>query len=294
MKRTAFFLAGLFVVAAFASCGKNDSVESKNSENQLVSVITEKAAKKTLRAYIELNGGIEAHNSVKVYPNIAGKITGNFVELGASVKKGDELLLVDPSSPGSIYAANKITAPISGSIVTVPPRVGTTVNPETAVITIGDLSKLQIRSYVPERHFSLLKSGLQAEVRVESYPDTIFNAYVDRVSPVVDESSRTVEVIIAFKEADKRITAGMYSKIKLYLKDYEDSLCVPEKSVVLRNDKKTVFMAKNGIACACEVAAGITVDGEVQILSGLKEDDLIITEGLDSLQDGTKIREIMR
>lgn len=292
MKRTASILAGLFVAAAFFSCAKDNALESQNQENQKTAVIAEKITKKTLRSYIELNGGIEAHNSVKVYPNIAGKITGNFVELGASVKKGDELLLVDPSSPGSIYAVNRITAPISGSIVTVPPRTGTTVSPEIAVITIGDLSKLQIRAYIPERYFSLLKSGLQAEVRVESYPDTVFNAHVDRVSPVVDESSRTVEVIIAFKEADRRITAGMYSKIKLYLKDYEDSLCVPEKAVVLRNGKKTVFTAKNGKAFASEVVTGITVDSEVQVLSGLTEEDFIITEGLDSLQDGTEIRQI--
>ena len=274
---------------AFISCGK--SIET-SQEKQSIPVITEIAQPQTMRLYIELNGGIEAKNSVKVYPLISGKVAGTQVDLGTYVNRGDVLLLVDPSTPGSQYQMSQVTAPISGNVITIPPRAGTRVTTSTEVTVIGDLSQLQVRTYVPERYFSLIYPNLIAEVRVESSPDEKFFATVKHVSPVVDQSSRTVEVIISFNERNPKITAGMYAKIKLYLQEYENTISVPENAVLMRSGKTCVMTAKNGTARLITVKTGITVDSRTQITAGLEAGDSVITEGLTSIQDGSDISVI--
>ena len=246
-----------------------------------------------MRTYVELNGSIAAKNSVQVYPLISGKVTGCKVNLGSYVKKGDVIIFVDASEPGREYQLSQIVAPISGSVVSIPPKNGLKVTSDTALLTIGDLSELEIKTYLPEKYFSMLKKGQKAEVRVASQPDEVFFATVQTISPVVDEASRTVETILKMDRPDSRITAGMFSKIKLYLAEYENSLPVKEEALSERDGKRVIFtIGEDGKAQSHEVKEGISVDGRIQILSGVNEGELVITEGVSSVQDGMKVTVI--
>ena len=212
---------GLLLAAMISimSCSKKEA-ETENSEEELIQAVrVEKLEAGNLRKFIELNGNIRAEKSMNVYPVVAGKITGTPVHLGSSVKKGDTVAYVDPSVPGSRYSLNEVTSPINGTVISIPLKEGTRVDTETAVAVIGDLSNLQIIAYVPERYVSYLKAGLEAEVLLEAYPDENFSATVTEVSPVIDEASRTKEVVFSFVKKDDRINAGMFANVKLYLKD---------------------------------------------------------------------------
>ena len=291
MKKSYFSccIISLACIVMLSSCFDDDEEETA-AETYTVAVRTIVADIQTLQPYIELNGSIEAKNSVKVYPNIAGKIAGTKVNLGSYVRKGDVMLLVDPSTPGFSYALSQVTAPISGSVISIPPQPGVKVVTDVPVITIGDLSKLEIKTYIPEKFFGMLKAGLRAEVSVEAYPGVIFAAAVKSVSPVVDEASRTVETILQFDSKDNRITAGMFSKIKLYLSRYEGVIAIPETAITERNDQKIVFIIdEDSTAKSQPVTVGITVDGQAQILEGLSVGQQIITEGVSSVQDGSAV-----
>lgn len=229
-------------------------------------------------------------NSVQVYPLISGRVAESNVNLGSSVKKGDVLIFVDASAPGRFYQLSQVVSPINGSVISIPPKNGLKVTSDTPLLTIGDLSELEIKTYLPEKYFSMLKIGQDAEVRVASQPDEVFSATVQSISPVVDEASRTVETILKLNRADDRITAGMFSKIKLYLTDYENSLSVKEEAISERDGKRVIFTIDNdGKAQSHEVKEGISVDGRIQILSGANDGDIVITEGVSSVQDGMEV-----
>lgn len=281
------------MLSLFSSCSKDNSEENlqeRDRTEQKTAVRVEKVSLSTLKSYVELNGNIQSKNSVQVYPLISGKVAGSKVNLGSSVKKGDVLVLVDASAPGQYFQMSQVVAPISGSVVSIPPKNGQKVTPDTAILTIGDLSELEIKTYLPEKYFSMLRKGQKAEVRVASQPDEVFSASVQGISPVVDESSRTVETILKLDEPDKRITAGMFSKIKLYLREYENSLSVREEALSERDGKRVIFtIGSDGKAKRQEIKEGISVDGRIQILSGLNEGDLVITDGVSSVQDGMDV-----
>lgn len=261
--------------------------------NTVFSVKTQVVQKETLHGYVIANGEIESQNSVNVFPDVAGKIMETNVMLGSSVNRGDIIAYVDPNAPGQYYKKSPVYAPINGSIISTPLKNGTTVSTNTVVAIVGDIANLQVSADIPERYVAVLKTGLKAEVSVEAYPDVVFNATVTRVSPVVDTTSRTKEVILHFDERDSRVNAGMFGKIKLYTKDYAGEIVMPSDALVSLNDELYAYVVKEGSTVERrKVKTGETVDGIVQILEGVKEGEKVVIQGQTSLNDGSKIRDI--
>lgn len=295
-------LTGLIGISMipFLSCNKNQS-EEENSQKELVQAVrVEKLEAGNLRKFIELNGNIRAEKSMNVYPVVAGKITGTPVHLGSAVKKGDVVAYVDPSVPGSRYSLNEVVSPINGTVISIPLKEGTRVDTETAVAIIGDLSNLQIIAYIPERYVSNLKTGLEADILLEAYPEECFSALVTEVSPVIDEASRTKEVVLSFAKRDSRINAGMFAGIKLYLKDFNNVFSVPTSCIVEKNGEKYIYLveALNENEKSCSVRFEKIITGEeinnLTIVSFIEtgknyEGSKVITEGFETLQNGSLV-----
>lgn len=304
IKRT--YLIGLAAVGVLVLCivialvhmkgGSNPAMMKggrRGGGNTVVSVKTQVLEKTVLHGYISTNGEIESQNSVNVFPDVSGKVMETTVMLGSSVKKGDIIAYVDPSAPGQYYKKSPVYAPISGSIISTPLKNGTTVSTSTAIAIIGDITNLQISADIPERYVAVLKTGLKADISVEAYPGTIFKATVTRVSPVVDSTSRTKEVILHFDGRDDRINAGMFGKVKLYTEDYAGEVVMPVDSLVANGDSYYAYVVKeDSTVTKREVVQGNAVDGIVQILSGVSEGEKVVVQGQTSLGEGSKIQDI--
>jgi membrane fusion protein, multidrug efflux system len=289
----------VMLVVLLYTCGvsKNKSGGSgwkgQSSQKTTFSVKTRTAEVTVLHDYIAANGDISAVNSVAVYPSIGGKIAATEVTLGSPVHKGDVIARVDPSEPGSNYALSPVYAPISGSIVSTPLKIGTTVTTSSTITTIGDIANLQITADIPERYVAALKNGLKAEITVEAYPGVIFTAAVTHVSPVVDSTSRTKEIVLSFDKKDGRINAGMFGKVKLYTCDYTGYITVPSDAVVTKSNKQYLYVTKDdGTVEQREIKEGNSVDGIVQIISGVNPGEKVVVEGEQSLSDGSSVKDI--
>ncbi|WP_296668736.1 MULTISPECIES: efflux RND transporter periplasmic adaptor subunit [unclassified Treponema] len=273
-----------------------DGRGGRGGNSAVVSVRTMTAEITTLHGYVNTNGEVESQNSVSVYPDMGGKVISTSVMLGSSVKKNDIIAYVDPSEPGTNYRSSPVYAPISGSVISTPLKNGKKVTTSTAIAIIGDINNLQVTANVPERYVAVLKKGLKAEVSVEAYPGVIFAATVSRVSPVVDATTRTKEVILTFDRHDERINAGMFAKVKLYTEDYSGAVVMPSDALVQNGDDFFAYIVNSSgggeTVSKVKVEKGKTVDGYVQILSGVKEGDKVVIQGMASLGDGSKILDI--
>ena len=259
-----------------------------------VSVKTQVCKIETLHDYVNTNGEIETQSSIEVFPSISGKVVEVDVSLGSNVSKGDVLAYVDPSVPGSEYAKSAVTAPISGTITQSPLKTGTQVSASSTFTVIGDVKNLQITASVPERYVASLKPGLKANITLEAYPDEIFSATVTRVSPVVDTTSRTKEVILNFDRYDSRINAGMFAKVKLYTLNYSGYPVIPSDCIVEKNNRKYVYTVNDDgeSVSQVEITVGDSVDNVIQVKEGLKEGDTVVIEGMRVLSDGARILDI--
>ncbi len=302
MKRTNLILIGVFAALialavflpkgnkpGFGSGGKGKGAAVETTFR----ITTVVAEKKDLHSYLEINGDVEADNSVEVYPDIAGKLARLSAHLGSTVKKGEQIAAVDPSKPGASYALSPIYAPISGTVTSMPHKLGATVSTGTPVAVIGDISNLQVVAKIPEREIAVLKTGLKAVVTFEAYPGIEFGATIFRVSPLVDSTSRTKEIYLSFDEDDSRINAGMFAKIKLFTTIARGAVTVPEDALVQIYDQYFVYVVgEDSIVSKREVKKGSTVDGIVELRSGLQEGERVAYQGVSVLSDGVKIKDI--
>lgn len=254
------------------------------------------AVKKTLNDYVITNGEVESQSAVEVFPSMGGKVQQINVLLGSQVKKGDVIAKIDPSEPGTKYALSPVEAPISGSIVSTPLKVGTKVTTNSAVTMIGDIDNLQISASVPERYVSELKTGLKAEITVEAYPDVIFMATVSRVSPVVDAATRTKQVIMNFDKKDSRVNAGMFAKVKLYTSKYSGKLVVPSDAIITNDDDVSYLFVVNDDYTVSRrtVKTGKAIDGMIQVTDNLMAGERVVYEGMLSLSDGANVNDLAK
>ena len=308
LKKSRSFLVVVLVLALLAVCIVVANIQKKSSGaapagmkggrsgrggGSVVSVKTQTLEVMTLHGYVSTNGEIESQNSVSVFPDVSGKVVSMSVMLGSKVSKGQIIGYIDPSSPGSYFRQSPIYAPISGSIISTPLKNGTTVSTGTAITQVGDVNNLQIRANVPERFVAVLRVGLKANISVEAYPGVVFKATVSRVSPVVDSTSRTKEIVLVFDERDFRINAGMFAKVVLFTEDYEGLVVMPSDSLVQNGDKYYAYTVNSdNTVTKNEVTLGKSVDGLVQIASGLKVGEKVVVQGQTSLGDGSKIQDI--
>lgn len=262
--------------------------------NTVFTVRSVEAKNAVLSDYVITNGEVESQTAVEVFPSMSGKIAQINVMLGSHVNRGDVIAKVDPSEPGTKYALSPVEAPISGSIVSSPLKIGTTVTTNSAVTMIGDIENLQITCSIPERYVAELKTGLQAEVSLEAYPGIVFSATVSRVSPVVDSSTRTKEIILNFDKKDSRVNAGMFAKVKLYTTRYSGQLVVPSDAVVLNDDGSAYLFVvnDNNTVSRREVKTGKSVDSMIQITDNLMAGEKVVYEGMLSLSEGAKVNDL--
>ncbi len=262
--------------------------------NTVFTVRSAEATVQTLTDYVITNGEVESQSAVDVFPSMSGKVSQINVLLGSQVKKGDVIAKIDPSEPGTKYALSPVEAPISGSIVSSPLKVGTTVTTNSAITMIGDVDNLQVTANIPERYVAELRTGLKAEVTLEAYPGIVFAATVSRVSPVVDSATRTKQVILNFDKKDARVNAGMFAKVKLYTTRYDGKLVVPSDAVVTNDDGSAYLFVVNDNYTVSRraVQLGKTVDSLIQVTDNLMSGERVVYEGMLSLSDGATVNDL--
>jgi RND family efflux transporter MFP subunit len=181
-------------------------------------------------------------------------------------------------------------------VVSNPAAAGSTVSTTAALLTIAAGGSPEIEAMIPEREAGQLRPGLPAEVGLEAFPGEIFQAEVSHVSPVVDPASRTKIITLRFLREDPRINPGMFARIKLKTRTYENVVSVPQDAVVENRGVSAVFVLADsagegsGRVALREVSAGVTVDGETEIKSGLSAGDKVVVQGQQFLTGGAAVR----
>lgn len=304
MKKKIIIVAAILMVTAIAifvinktkpagGAGFGGPGKGGRGGNITFTVRSAEAKVETLNDYVITNGEVETQSSIEIFPSMGGKIASVDVMLGSHVKKGDVIGKIDPSEPGTKFALSPIEAPISGSILSSPLKVGTKVSTGTVITMIGDIENLQVKANVPERYVAELKPGLKAEIQLEAYPDVVFKATVSRVSPVVDKLSRTKEILLNFDKKDSRVNAGMFAKIKLYTSKYAGCVVVSKDGLVQDEDNVYLFVVNDDMTVSKRsVKIGKTVDSMVQVTDNLMPGERVVVEGVLSLSEGAKVIDI--
>jgi multidrug efflux pump subunit AcrA (membrane-fusion protein) len=243
----------------------------------------------TIRQVVKLNGDVTSQSEVNVVPETAGKITRMLKNLGDTVQRGEVIAYIDPSRAGQSYEENPVVSPVAGTITSLPVTTGSTVSSATVIAVIGSLDNLKITIYVAEKYSSYLRKGLPAIVSFTSAPGEEFAASVSAISPVVNNKNRTIETTLALNKNDGRIKQGMFASVHLVIREENRTLVIPRGAIKDYNGDSTVYIIdENSVARRVPVTLGLANDSDVQVISGLKAGDRVITAG--SVTDGSPVR----
>ena len=254
-----------------------------------VTVSVKTLAPETIQKTVLLNGDVASKTQTSIYPDTSGKVSRLLKKVGDSVRRGEVIGYVDPSRPGSAYAVSPVTATVSGTVIQLPFNVGDTVNTSNALAVIGSLEDLELKVRVSEKYSSYLKTGLPAYVSLVSAPDTLFLAKVTSVSPVVNTSNRTQDVVLSLDQKYAGIRPGMFAQVRLVVQEAQDTFVVPLDALRNYNDEAAVFVVTaDNIAVRRIVQTGLANDNDIQITAGLMAGDQVIVAG--SVTDGLPVR----
>jgi multidrug efflux pump subunit AcrA (membrane-fusion protein) len=243
--RSIVALAALSLVVVFAGCGGNEDAQDPAAEVPVFAVNTSTAAQGQIWDYIALSGDIVAGSTVDVFSDVAGKVTRVYVSIGDRVNRGAAIAAVDPSKPGMNYVPGVASAPIAGTVVSLPAQVGATVNQAVPLARISGTSALEIQLHVAERFISKVALNQLCEITLDAWPGDIFRGTVTEISPIVDPASRTMEVKVNVTNQDNKLKEGMFAKVKLVTAQKENIVKIPASALIQRFGEDYVFVVED-------------------------------------------------
>lgn len=184
-----------------------------------------------------------------------------------------------------------IRAPFAGRVGLRNVSVGSYVSPGTVITTLDDTSVIKLDFSVPEVFLSTLQEGLQVSARTAAYPDVEFHGKVSSIDSRLDPISRSIVVRAHIDNKDGRLRPGMFMTVKLIRAD-APTLMLPEEALVPEGSRKFAFVVRDGKAGRTEIQIGRRRPGEVEIVSGLQEGDLVVTEGTQKIRDGVAVQVV--
>ncbi len=177
-----------------------------------------------------------------------------------------------------------------GDIIT---PLGAAANAKAAVVTIADLSSLQVEADVSESNLSQVKKGQPCEIMLDALPGSRFRGVVHTVVPTADRSKASVMVKIRFIDTDSRILPEMSAKVAFLeheagKADQQPRIAVNPAAIVKMKAGEGVYLIKDDHVLFVPVTVGARLGDMVEV-SGVKSGDKLALKPLDKLKDGARI-----
>ncbi len=187
----------------------------------------------------------------------------------------------------------RIVAPFDGKLGLRNVSVGVMAQPGTLITTIDDDTKMKLDFSVPEKYLLAIEEGGKITATAKAFPDEIFEGTVQSIDSRVDEVSRAISVRAILDNEDQKLRPGMLMRVQIY-KNPRQAIVIPEEALVPKGDKNHVFtVAQSGgkaVAKLVPIEMGSRRKGEVEVLSGIKPGDMVVTHGTMRIQDGAEVK----
>ena len=183
----------------------------------------------------------------------------------------------------------EIRAPIDGVVSQRFVKRGNTARVGDRMFRVTSLDPLVAYLFVPEREYQQLSAGQPVVIEIDALPDERVIAEVSRISPIIDPDTGTFKITVEIKDAERRIKPGMFARISIVYDRRENALQVPRAAIVGDDEETGVFVVMDGTAIRKTVRTGFNDKGMIEIVSGLTDEEKVITVGQVGLKDESKV-----
>ncbi|MCC2603862.1 efflux RND transporter periplasmic adaptor subunit [Planctobacterium marinum] len=228
----------------------------------------------------ELDKIDKVYNKKLVSDDTYDKLTAQFESAKATL----ELAELD-------LAETTIRAPISGYIAERNAKVGNLTESfqRERMFQIVQQRQLYGIVHLPEKELARVHKEQKATLSITALSDQNIDAYVERISPVIDAETGTFKVTLRVPNEDNHLKAGMFSKVKLNYDTHQNATLLPRKALLHIDDQINVFVVKDGIATKIAVKIGYQEGQFVEITEGLDGSEQVVITGHHNLKDQANV-----
>jgi RND family efflux transporter MFP subunit len=186
------------------------------------------------------------------------------------------------------HGFTKIRSPYAGIVTAKKIDEGSMVVPGTPIITVEDIAHFKVEVYVDERLYKAVFTGMNIPVFVDSLNETR-TGKISRIAPAVDPSTRafSMEVLIDGSGLNTGLSARVFIP-----GGKKETILVPKNAIVEKGQLTGIYTADaKGIISYRLVKTGRPIEGQVEVLSGIKNGDRIIIDGIDKAIDGGILKQ---
>lgn len=159
-----------------------------------------------------------------------------------------------------------------------------------ALFSVANVQRLRILVSVPEGYAPSVFTGQHAKVYMQELPNESFYGDVTRTASSIDQNTRTLLTEVQVDNRAGKLLSGMYAVVTFDAIQGPGSILIPGDAVAIRKDKSVVAVVADGKVHMQPVEIGRDYGPSIEIVGGIKEGDLIVTEITDDVADGVKVK----
>ena len=318
--------AGYFIVSTLQNNKAENEAKTMvvSQRNSAVVVKIAEVMKKPIDLNFSSNGNFISNRELNVSSEANGRITSievkdvqrnedaleklktdqarliaSFETGGVTQSQLDEIDLAIKNTENQLKQAKRrvsdayVKAPISGVINKKIVEVGAYVNVGTPLFEIVDVSKLKLKVNVDESQVSSIKEGDKVKIHSNVFPEENFTGTISFISVKADNTLNFPVEITVDNTNKNQLRAGMYGTAIFEFPEQAPSILVPRTSFIGSvNSNKVYMLTQDTTAQMRNVLAGKIIGDQVEIISGIEEGEIIITNGQINLKDGVKVEPL--
>ncbi len=192
-----------------------------------------------------------------------------------------------------------IRAPFAGRLGISTVNPGQYVNPGDKLVTLQSLDSIYVDFYLPQQNLSLIKLGEAVAVITDTYPGRTFSGRITAINPKVDPDTRNFQVEATISNPRHELLPGMFAAVEVRAGKVQSYLTLPQTSVTYNPYGDTVFIVQESgkgpegkpllTVKQAFVTVGPTRGDQVAVLTGVKENDTVVTSGQLKLKNGSAV-----
>ncbi len=304
-------------VAEGSRVKKGEIIARLENRDMVANMESAAAAVRVAKANLE-QGEAEYHDAMRALKRTQKLLAQKFVSeasLDSAQARFEKAAAALDSLKASISAAEAlrraaqvaveytlIRAPFDGVILSKAANVGDVVTPfssaldtKGAVVTMADMSTLEVEADVSESNLQKVQAGQPTEIQLDALPDTRFRGVVSRIVPTVDRSKATVMTKVRFIDPDLRILPEMSAKDaflsqELTPQQQKPRIAVNQQALTTRDGKTVAFVIRDAKVKQVVLETGARIGDMLEVKQGLQFGDEVVLKPVEKLTDGVAVK----
>ena len=185
----------------------------------------------------------------------------------------------------------EVKIPFDGILVDLPHYTpGQRLEPNAPLGQVMDYAQLYAEIALPGKELGRIHPEQRAQVtHYGGQADTLVGR-IAQVSPVLDRESRMFKAVLGIANDSLLLRPGMFVRVDIVVAAKDSALVIPKDAIIDRGEARTVFVVEKGIALERQLETGLSNPLQIEVLSGLDEDERLVVEGFETLRHHSKVK----